>query len=112
MSEMTKAAKDVLAERARHITQEGWSHSHDDWHTDGEMGRAAACYAAGQPIFVLGVNHGPDDKPFPTFDHAWPWDDEWWKPRSRRRDLVRAGALILAEIERLDRAAADKKAAA
>jgi len=42
MSEMTKAAKDVLAERARHITQEGWSHSHDDWHTDGEMGRAAA----------------------------------------------------------------------
>ena len=28
-----------------------------------------------------------------------------WKPTDRRRDLVKAGALILAEIERLDRAA-------
>ena len=29
----------------------------------------------------------------------------WWKPTDCRRDLVKAGALILAEIERLDRAA-------
>lgn len=28
---------------------------------------------------------------------------EWWKPTNRRRDLVKAAALILAEIERLDR---------
>jgi hypothetical protein len=34
--------------------------------------------------------------------------DEWWKPTNRRRDLVKAGALILAEIERLDRAAGIK----
>jgi hypothetical protein len=27
----------------------------------------------------------------------------WWKPKDRRRDLVRAAALIIAEIERLDR---------
>ena len=31
------------------------------------------------------------------------WDSEWWKPKDRRRDLIRAGALIVAEIERLDR---------
>jgi hypothetical protein len=36
----------------------------------------------------------------------WPWEDKWWKPKDRRRDLVRAGALIVAEIERLDRLAA------
>jgi hypothetical protein len=28
----------------------------------------------------------------------------WWKPKLRRENLVRAGALIIAEIERLDRA--------
>jgi hypothetical protein len=38
-------------------------------------------------------------------DHVWPWSREWWQPKDRRRDLVRAGALIVAEIERLDRAA-------
>ena len=34
----------------------------------------------------------------------WPWTAEWWKPRTKRENLVRAGALILAEVERLDRA--------
>ena len=33
----------------------------------------------------------------------WPWSLDWWKPKDPRRDLVRAGALIVAEIERLDR---------
>jgi len=37
---------------------------------------------------------------------VWTWERAWWKPTTRRRDLVKAGALILAEIERLDRAAA------
>lgn len=40
----------------------------------------------------------------------WPWDREWWKPKDRRRNLVRAAALLIAEIERLDRAE-DKEAA-
>ena len=31
-----------------------------------------------------------------------------WQPTTSRRDLVKAGALVLAEIERLDRAAAPK----
>ncbi|HHW2459226.1 TPA: AAA family ATPase [Pseudomonas aeruginosa] len=39
---------------------------------------------------------------------AWPWDEQWWKPTSARRDLVKACALALAEIERLDRAAASQ----
>ena len=34
----------------------------------------------------------------------WPWAASWWKPKNRRRDLVRAAALIVAEIERIDRA--------
>ena len=35
---------------------------------------------------------------------GWPWHRQWWKPKNARRDLVRAAALIVAEIERLDRA--------
>lgn len=40
----------------------------------------------------------------------WPlsWAKSWLKPKDRRRDLIRAAALIIAEIERLDRAALTK----
>jgi hypothetical protein len=75
---------------------------HDDAHVEGELARAGACYA----------HHStrPEDrrvtmaevKAWPSY---WPWDEKWWKPTDPRRDLVKAGALILAEIERLDRAA-------
>jgi len=39
---------------------------------------------------------------------AWPWDPKWWKPKDRRRDLVRAAALIIAEIDRHDREVRDE----
>lgn len=35
----------------------------------------------------------------------WPFNQEWWKPTTARHNLVKAGALIAAEIERIDRAA-------
>jgi hypothetical protein len=39
----------------------------------------------------------------PCFD--WPWSKKWWKPSSDPiRNLVKAGALIAAEIDRLQRA--------
>jgi len=35
--------------------------------------------------------------------NIWPWDFKWWKPtpNDRVRELVKAGALIAAEIDRL-----------
>lgn len=87
------AARDVLAERARQIGVEGWTPEHDDKHPPGELAKAAACYAI----------HEPDFTHVPSF---WPWGGSWWKPGDPRRNLVKAAALILAEIERLDRAAA------
>lgn len=91
--DQSKALIDVMNERDRQHNEEGWSPDHDDTHTDGELARAAACYAS--PILP-----GPHDLPI-----GWPteWDAGWWKPTTRRRDLVKAAALILAEIERLDR---------
>jgi hypothetical protein len=45
------------------------------------------------------------DKTF-NVPEAWPenWSATWWKPKDRRQDLVRAGALVISEIERIDRA--------
>lgn len=99
------AWQDVRAERHRQISVEGWHPEHDDEHEFGELAAAAVCYArhAGnfdpdgpRPMYRL-----DDDQEVPD---GWPWDTDCWKPKDRRRDLVRAGALILAEIERLDRA--------
>ena len=82
-----KAVKDVAAERRRQVEVEGWDAAHDDAYTDNELSRAAACYAAQVTAY-------------------WPWDLAWWKPTDRRRDFVKAAALIIADIERLDRDAA------
>ena len=90
---MAQAIYDLLAERVRQVDYEGWSPEYDDQHTLGELAAAAACYCHPEPCMdeTKGV-------PF-----SWPWQRRWWKPSDRRRDLVKAGALILAEIERLDR---------
>ncbi|HHT5671475.1 TPA: hypothetical protein ACTZF8_001359 [Raoultella ornithinolytica] len=93
---ITAAAADVLAERQRQITAEGWTREHDDKYQNSELADAAACYA------IHAHNQG-----FSTPAH-WPWPPTWWKQTNPRRDLVKAGALILAEIERLDRAAGIK----
>ena len=92
---MTHAARDVLAERQRQIEVEGWTPEHDDAHSLGQMAGAALCYLAEDiPHWARQQAHGC----------YWPWDAEWWNPGDHRRNLVKAGALILAEIERLDRA--------
>lgn len=101
----TQAARDVLAERQRQISVEGWTLEHDDEHGRGEMARAAACYAlhaAGQASEHPGISLSLESSAL----GVWPWDQAWHKPSDTRRNLVKAGALILAELERLDRAAA------
>lgn len=92
---MTDAARDVLAERQRQMNAEGISLGQDDCYTRGELAQAAACYAASSA-----------SRDISYIWHLWPWSNNWWKPGTSRRDLVKAGALILAEIERQDRARA------
>ncbi|EPV2316507.1 hypothetical protein V4W48_16970 [Pseudomonas aeruginosa] len=89
---------DVQAERRRQVTAEGWTPEHDDAHSHGQMARAAACYA------LAGSSAPNDGTAALLVSLAWPWDEQWWKPSTARRDLVKACALALAEIERLDRA--------
>jgi hypothetical protein len=96
----TQAAKDVLAERQRQIEEEGWTPEHDDGHPYGELGMAAACYAV-EASSNITLDHDLCGAP-----PEWPWEPKWWKPSvDPRRNLVKAAALLLAEIERLDRRA-------
>jgi hypothetical protein len=97
--------EEIAAERKRQIEAEGWTPEHDDAHVGGELALGAACYA-------LPSDHRPAPKTigggkWRRQEHAapqwWPWDWFSWKPATPRRDLIRAGALIVAEIERLDR---------
>ncbi|MGO8093171.1 hypothetical protein [Rhizobium leguminosarum] len=103
----SQAAIDVAAERRRQVESEGWTPEHDDQHTDASMALAAGsyCESAARPTILA-------KKPGSAFavPKLWPqsWSRDWWKPKSPREDLVRAGALIIAEIERLDRAAASE----
>jgi hypothetical protein len=99
-AEGTAAARDVLAERRRQVEKEGWTPEHDDQHGECSMSYAAACYALeGTPIART---------PTVNIQRVWEYTGwswlAWWKPKDRRRNLVRAAALILADIERIDRA--------
>jgi hypothetical protein len=80
----------IAAERKRQVEEEGWTPEHDEAHGRGELRSAAICYAAGSRMV------GSTDQ--------WPWSRFWWKPRDVVSNLVKAGALIAAEIDRLQRA--------
>lgn len=96
------AAEGVLTERKRQIETEGWTAEHDDEHRDDQLVTAALSYAIAG---MCADDDGATD--FAVKPPAmWPWSEARWKPKNRRRDLERAAALLLAEIERLDRAAA------
>ena len=86
-----KVLEEVAAERRRQIEVEGNAPEQDDGYTMAERVRAAVSYIKG-------------------FPEAWPWGAKWWKPKDPRRDLIRAIALLTAEIERLDRVAAPSAA--
>ncbi len=80
----------IVAERGRQIEREGWTPEHDDRHGVGQMYQAAMCYLRAS---------GPEAKP----SNLWPWEHKWWKPKDRLRNLVRAGALLMAERDRYNR---------
>jgi hypothetical protein len=92
--------EEIAAERERQKAVEGWTPEHDDRHVGGDLARAAAAYALSSVEYP---KFRGDPIPAP-----WPWDIKWWKPKDRRRDLIRAAALIAAEVERLDRIAASR----
>lgn len=97
----------IAKERQRQISKEGWTPEHDDEHRDMELNYAAQAYLiAAQQIRIHSELSGR--KPDFAFiaEMNWPWDARWWKPSDDPvRNLIKAGALIAAEIDRLEREA-------
>lgn len=107
----------ITIERQRQINQEGWTPEHDDEHTEGSLIRAAVCYATPVKLYEkikFATGNG--------FYDPWPdsWDKKWdkrpededgntipnpdvYSDKKRLDLLVKAGALIAAEIDRLNR---------
>ena len=110
---MSQAEKDVLDKRRAQVTREGFFPEHDDKHVLGELGLAAALYAlpygyelGGKPIMEQADHINLDM----LLELGCSFD---LKPEAdERRRKVKAAALILAEIERLDRAEARANAEA
>lgn len=107
----------IAAERRRQIAVEGWTAEHDDQHVNGQLAWAATCYAAPSTVFTMTMSRGgrnPDDglvawnEPWPreqTMNRGEPCFAPWHRPVvDRVTELVKAGALIAAEIDRLKRA--------
>lgn len=101
----SKAVLDVLNERARQIGQENYSAEHDDQYQNNELLRAGVGYA--EHVVARGwvySDANPEKYQSEEESEFWPWPSESWKPKNPRADLVRAAALLIAEIERIDRA--------
>jgi len=94
----------IAAERQRQIEQEGWTPEHDANHTYEELIRAAKCYLTAAEA----TSHSKNNITFTGYRKGepapkdWPWEDSWWKPSDEPiKNLVKAGALIAAEIDRI-----------
>ena len=103
MARQLSGAELIAKERQRQIEKEGWTVEHDSdrYHTDCEIAQAAACYIYNyigntRQCAAYFLNHAND---------FWPWDEKWFKPTPDDpiRELTKAGALIAAEIDRLQR---------
>ncbi len=114
-------AEQIATERQRQIDDEGYTPEHDDEHEDGSLAMAAICYAAPTKVYRF----SDDFAQLLQFRDPWPWtiphdrryrmgerrenpgnvlpDPDTYTDAERMELLVKAGALIAAEIDRIER---------
>jgi hypothetical protein len=114
----------IAEERERQINVEGWDKFHDEDHGAMQLTGAAACYAANAINKYCGKKKASFQYKFPAeinslvndgdrgdrkldkggWRDGWPWDEAWDKREKHDilRSLVIAGALIAAEIDRIN----------
>lgn len=102
VSELSQALQDVVSETDRQVSVEGFTAEHDDQYTGYQLSRAGTAYAL---VASLDYERRASEALANLPPYIWPWSASWWKPKDRRRDLVRAAALLVKQIEQLDRAA-------
>jgi len=87
----------IAVERRRQLDVEGFDSERDSKYTRGELAKAAVTY------ILFNYSWG-----WNAYKNWWPWLATWWKPdnKDKARNLIKAGALIAAEIDRIQREAA------
>ena len=93
----TRGAYLIQKERERQIEEEGWTEEHDKHHTTEEFIKAAIAY------LMYNIDSKVTDYKYVAKVSWWPWDKQWYKPKTKLRNLVRAGALIAAAIDKLQK---------
>ena len=106
----------IAEERQRQIEVEGWNNLHDSDHDNMQLSGAAACYVAN----AINKDYGEEKSRFEVYvsesnkmffgeerggwQDGWPWEGKWDKRKKHDciRSLVIAGALIAAELDRLN----------
>ncbi|ELY4780728.1 hypothetical protein SM077_002579 [Cronobacter sakazakii] len=104
---LSRAIADIIAERQRQKEKKGYTESRDDNYLPGVLNLAGAAYAVSASCL-------PDAKR--RADRLWPWPEAGKYLNASSKDprsaLIKAAALIAAEIERIDRAELRKGGAA
>ncbi|EBX1770105.1 hypothetical protein DQ937_23885 [Salmonella enterica subsp. enterica serovar Poona] len=98
--QVSAALADVIAERQRQITGEGFTPEQDDKYDREELVSAAISYIR---LATIWKDKDPDSYRKSSAPMSWPWSPEWWKPTNPRRDMIKGIALLIAELDRRDR---------
>lgn len=98
---MTPAVFAVLSERRRQIVGEGFDAGHDAGHDSGELASAAAAYVLAAADKLHPFSQGDGGYTHGSPPDMWPFDQAWWKPSTAQRDLEKAAALAIAELDLL-----------
>ena len=88
--DLGSGAEEIFQERARQLAKFRDQNVKDDTLENGELIEAAICY-----LRPDAVKFNPPAR--------WPLGPSGWNPRSKRENLVRAGAFIAAELDRMER---------
>ena len=92
----------IAKERKRQIEEKGFNAKHDHDHKSNDLALAGAIYALPEKarLFVSYGNNGDKESYYPLL---WPFEMKNYKPspNDRKRELIKAGALIAAEIDRI-----------
>jgi len=93
-------AHEVVLERLKQRSK--YSAKYDDEHDNEELAAAAASYAT-HVYYNSNLEYNPYEEFADDVPEIWHFDRSKWHPTTPRGDLIKAAALILAEIERMDR---------
>lgn len=104
----------IAGARLHQVQNKGFNPRMDDGYSRGELVRAAFCYLClevgdGDNKMVANPDQLSELSGADGEDAPWPWAPEWFKPKTPVENLERAGALIAAEIDRLQRAGAEAR---